>query len=114
MADRDTVLQMRREVEQIYISDEVLEYILRLMEATRQHSRILQGGSPRATLALAAMSRAAAYGAGRDFVTPREVQAVFTDVTAHRLIWTPDASAYGARSRVLLEILQKVAAPQMR
>jgi len=114
VADREAVLQMRREVEQVYINDEVLDYILRLTEATRRHSRILQGGSPRATLALAAMARAAAYGAGREFVTPREVQAVFIDVTAHRLIWTPEAADRAARERVMLEILQNTAAPQMR
>ena len=54
------LLALRAQAGQVYVSDEVLDYIVRLVGATRSHPMILQGASPRATLAVAAMSRAAA------------------------------------------------------
>ena len=75
----------------VYLSDEVLDYIVRLVGATRSHPLILQGGSPRATLAVAAVSRAAALVRGRDYVIPEDVSELFRDTVAHRLLLAPGA-----------------------
>ena len=56
------------------LSDQVLEYLVALVGATRNHPAILQGGSPRATLSLAAISRSYAFLQGRDYVVPEDVQ----------------------------------------
>lgn len=77
---------MRAAVDRVYLSDAVCEYIVRLIGATREHPLIVQGASPRATLAVAAMSRAAAFVRGRDYVTPDDVRLVFADTISHRLL----------------------------
>ena len=61
------LLALRAQAGQVYVSDEVLDYIVRLVGATRSHPMILQGASPRATLALTAMAKAAALVRGRDY-----------------------------------------------
>ncbi|MDY4181069.1 MAG: MoxR family ATPase [Pseudoflavonifractor sp.] len=80
---------LRRTVDRVYLSEAVCDYIVRLISATRNHPLIVQGASPRATLALAAMSRAAAFVRGRDYVVPDDVALVFRDTIAHRLILSP-------------------------
>ena len=78
-----------RAADAVYLSDEVLDYIVRLVGATRDHPLIVQGGSPRATLAVAAVSRAAALVQGRDYVIPEDVAGLFRDVVTHRLLLAP-------------------------
>ena len=80
---------MRTAVDRVYLSDAVCEYIVRLIGATREHPLIVQGASPRATLAVAARSRAAAFVRGRDYVTPDDVRLVFADTISHRLLLSP-------------------------
>ena len=80
---------MRAAVDRVYLSDAVCEYIVRPIGATREHPLIVQGASPRATLAVAAMSRAAAFVRGRDYVTPDDVRLVFADTVSHRLLLSP-------------------------
>ncbi|MCI8525457.1 MAG: MoxR family ATPase [Oscillospiraceae bacterium] len=103
---------LRRQVEGVYISDEVLQYMVRLIGATRNHPRIAQGASPRASLALASVSRACAYLHDRDYVVPEDVRTMFQDTVAHRLI----LSAGGAQEAGALvqEILGGVEAPRIR
>ena len=97
------LLEMCREVERVHISDEVLRYIVRLTGATRSDPQIAQGASPRATLAVAAASRAAAFLRGRDYVLPEDVQCIWVDAVAHRLILAPgaEADANAAAQRLL-------------
>ncbi len=88
--------EARRQVAEVYLKDEVGAYIVSLVSATRANPLVHQGGSPRATLAVAAMSRAAAWVQGRDYVLPGDVQAVFRDTVAHRLLLTGRGTAEGA------------------
>lgn len=69
----------------ITISDSIIEYILRLVNYTRSSQQFSDSLSPRASIALAAASKAYAFISGRDFVLPDDVQAVFAPVCAHRL-----------------------------
>lgn len=105
--------QLRCDIEQIYVADEVLDYLLRLVDATRHNPAILLGASPRATLALTAVSRASAFVKGRDYVLPDDVASVFVDVVDHRLIYAPNAQIKG-QAGPLREILQTVPAPKLR
>ena len=104
---------LRAQAGQVYLSDPVLDYIVRLVGATRAHPLIAQGASPRASLALAAMSKAAALMRGRDYVNPEDVADVFADVVSHRLILSPRAQAEGG-FRPAEDILRQVAAPQVK
>ena len=110
VVDREGLLALREKAGAVYLSDEVLDYIVRLVGATREHPMILQGASPRATLALAAMAKAAALVRGRDYVNPEDVELVFPDVVPHRLLLSPRAE--GDKSfDPAAELLAKVPAP---
>ncbi|MFQ9915640.1 MAG: AAA family ATPase [Flavonifractor plautii] len=97
---------------QVYVSDEVLDYIVRLVGATRSHPMILKGASPRATLALTAMAKAAALVRGRDYVLPEDVSLVFGDVVPHRLLLSPRAEADRSFDPAS-ELLERVPAPRI-
>lgn len=76
---------LQREAEQIYVHDEIYDYIVSLVEETRKPGYFAEGASPRATIALLRMARAMARLAGRDFVTAQDVQSVLKDVLGHRV-----------------------------
>ena len=111
---RDQLAHLREMVDNIHISDEVLQYIVRLINATRTHPRLAQGASPRATLAVAAASRAAAFLRGRDYVIPEDVQCIWRDVIAHRLIPIPGSEGTITGGTVAAEILKAVNPPRIR
>ena len=112
VVDREGLLALREKAGAVYLSDEVLDYIVRLVGATREHPMVLQGASPRATLALAAMAKAAALVRGRDYVNPEDVELVFPDVVPHRLLLSPRAE--GDKSfDPAAELLAKVPAPRI-
>lgn len=105
---------MRTEVDQVHINPELLEYIVSLVRATRNHSAILQGASPRASIALAGISKALAYLQGRDYITPKDITPVFADTLAHRLILKPEAESAGVTAAsVLAGILSSVHPPRI-
>ena len=109
--DLDGLAALRDRADRVYVSDEVLDYIIRLVNATRTHPMIVQGASPRASLALTALAKAAALVLGRDYVNPEDVSMVFADVVAHRLILSPRAEASGGFD--LSEILRQVQPPKI-
>jgi MoxR-like ATPase len=111
--DAQGLERLRQQVEQVYLSDAVLDYLLRLIDATRHHPAIRQGASPRATLALTAVSQAAAFVHGRDYVVPEDGKAVFRDVIDHRMVYAPRA-VREERGDPLGEILRSVKAPAIR
>ncbi|NCE64727.1 MoxR family ATPase [Pseudoflavonifractor sp. 524-17] len=104
---------IRLQVDRVYVSDPVCDYIVRLMTATRTHPMIAQGGSPRATLAVTAMAKAAACVRGRDYVTPEDVHLVFQDTVAHRLILSP-RYAETQSAGPLEEILRGIQPPAVK
>ena len=112
MADKGGLASMRQECDRVYVSDKILEYIIRLNNATRNDPAILQGASPRASLAVTSMAKAAAWVQGRDYVLPADVKLIYPATVAHRIILTPDAEAAGRKAEALVEsILKSVSAP---
>ena len=112
MADKGGLAAMRQEAERTYVSDKILEYIIRLNNATRNNPAILQGASPRASLAVTSMAKAAAWVQGRDYVLPADVKLIYLATVTHRVILTPDAEAAGRKAEaVIQEILKAVPAP---
>ena len=112
---RDQLCALQDTVEKTFISDSVVSYIVRLISATREDGEIQRGASPRATLAVASMSKAVAQLRGRDYVVPADVREVFTQCVAHRLILTPRAQTQGITGeQVLQRILETVPAPRLR
>lgn len=112
---REDLVRIQNEVEATFLSESVVQYIVALVSATRNHPDILRGASPRATLSVTAMAKAVACLRGRDFVTPGDVKEVFSHTLAHRLLLSPKAEAQGKASQaVLQEILAATPAPKLR
>ena len=106
------LLDLQRQTAVVTMKDPILEYITRLAAATRAHGWIQLGVSPRGALAVSKMARACAMVRGRDYVIPEDVQAVFSDVCAHRILLSQKARTERKTAQdVLAQILQDVAAP---
>lgn len=114
VVSREELLEIRRAAENIYIKDEMIEYIVSLCEKTRNDPMILQGASPRASLALTALSKATAWIQGRDYVLPRDVRFVFHDCIEHRLIWSQEVHDPAEKEQALGKIFASVKAPVIK
>lgn len=111
---RRDLLQIQEMVENTYIHDAVYEYIAALVQKTREGDMLSLGVSPRGTIALANMSKAAAYLSGRDYVIPDDVKKVFCDVTKHRMLLAPKARLNRTTmDDVARGILTSVSAPRL-
>lgn len=112
---RDELLQMQSEVRAVHAKDVVLDYITRLCMASRQHAMLDVGISPRGALFLDRMAKANAYLEDRDYVTGEDVQAVFCDACAHRVIPSQKARLSGAAAhQVIRELLATVEIPDRK
>ncbi|MDY0397814.1 MAG: MoxR family ATPase [Desulfuromonas thiophila] len=112
--------QARRQVLQVHLAEALEEYLVQLVLATRDPapwgedlaSAIDYGASPRATIALDRCSRARAWLAGRDFVTPDDIQSLAPDVLRHRILLRYEAEARGLRPDALIaRLLERLPVP---
>jgi MoxR-like ATPase len=111
----DDLLAMQRQVEDIFVDEDIEQYLVDLTTKTRNHPQVAVGASPRGTLALLKMSRAWAAIQGRTFVLPDDVKIFVKPALNHRLILRPDLwSVPHAADRILTEILQSVPVPVIR
>ncbi len=112
---REELIAIQDLVEQTYLQENVVQYIVALSGATRNSPDILRGASPRATLSVTAMAKAVARLRGRDYVIPGDVKEVFVHTVAHRLLLSPKAEAQGRTAeQILQEVLGRVPAPRLR
>jgi MoxR-like ATPase len=103
------ILAMQELVHGVHVEHEVLDYVVRLSQFTRQHSRVYLGASPRASLALIQAARARALASGRPFVIPDDIKALAVPVLAHRLVLTPEAEMESvARESIIESALEQV------
>ncbi|MBR4205942.1 MAG: MoxR family ATPase [Clostridia bacterium] len=112
VADASALCAMQTEVTSVYIKEELLRYLIRLVTATREHPMILRGASPRATLSLTAMAKAAAYIRGRDYVVPQDIVTVYARTIEHRLLLAPEAQS-GSADELLRGIVRSVPEPRI-
>ena len=111
--DKNDLLAMQQQVDEVYMSDEIRRYIVELSRATRQDSRLTLGLSPRASLAVAGMARAAAFLSGRNYVAPQDITAIFADAARHRLCLTEQARTGGDTvQNILDDVLHTVPRPR--
>jgi MoxR-like ATPase len=115
---QEAIFAARNEILGLYMADAVEEYLVQLVMATRTPAKfdpelaqwLTYGASPRGSIALDRCARAHAWLAGRDFVSPEDIQAVLFDVLRHRIILSFEAEAAGIdQDRVLQRILDVVA-----
>ena len=113
VTDAAGILSLTRSAEQVLIDPAIVDYLLRLVRATREHPSLIQGGSPRASIALARTAKTQALLSGRDFVVPDDVKAVAAPVLRHRLRLGVDAELEGQTvESVLAQLLEHVEAPR--
>ncbi|QLF94780.1 MoxR family ATPase [Pseudomonas sp. ABC1] len=115
---QQTIFAVRKEILGLYMADAVEEYLVQLIMATRTPAKfdselaewIAYGASPRGSIALDRCARVHAWLAGRDFVSPEDIQAMLFDVLRHRMILSFEAEAAGIdHDRVIQRILDVVA-----
>lgn len=112
---KDELLDLVQQTRTVEANDRIFDYITTLAEATRTHPMVELGVSPRGALALCRMAKAHAFLAGRDFVVPEDVAAVFPDVCAHRLILSAKARMMEEKAETILsEILRSVDMPVLK
>jgi MoxR-like ATPase len=99
----EDVLALRHAVTQVHASDALVNYVQALLTETRRHPQVQVGLSPRAGLALLRAARALALLRGRDYALPEDIQAVFEEVAAHRLVPQGDTTDRVALARSILK-----------
>ena len=108
VVEASRLIELQREVWEIYVDSSLQDYIVNLVAATRNHSDIILGASPRASLALFKSAQALAAIQGRDHVIPDDIQQLVPVVLTHRLLIAPEAELRGRTIRgVLDDILEK-------
>lgn len=106
------LIELKQTVENVFIHDNIYEYIARLVTATRDNPYIELGISPRGTIACTKMAKAWAFLQGRNYVMPEDVEAIFADVTKHRLVLNTKARVtHLTEDTVLGEIIAGVKQP---
>ena len=112
VATPQDVIAMQEAAKEIYVDQVVRQYIVSLVEATRQHRDVALGASPRASLGLFRASRAMALVQDRDYVIPDDIKTLADSVIGHRLILSASARMRGMRSAdVVDDLLNQVAVP---
>lgn len=107
------VLSLQKIAEQITVDDQILQYVVKLVRATRSWSGIARGAGPRACIALLAAARAYALISNNTFVTPDDVKKMFIPALRHRILLSPELAIEGiAAERILHNILLQVDAPR--
>lgn len=112
--DRETLMRMQSETEEVHVSEEMERYIVDVVRATRTHRSVEIGASPRGSLSLMRLSMAGACIRGRDFITPDDVKEFAANALAHRLILKPDPWLRGVRTEnIIAEVLEHVHVPKV-
>ncbi len=114
IVDRDALEQMRQAAGRVHVSEPIMQYIIKLVNATRKHPQLLQGASPRATLAVTAVSRSVAFLRSRDYVVPEDVQTIWVDAVAHRLLMVPGAERSANVQEIAHAALRQVDSPKIQ
>lgn len=107
--------KLQEEAADVFCQEALLDYIVHLVEATRENEYLTQGISPRGSIALLKMAKAHAFFKERDFVTPEDIDAVFYSVCNHRLQLSTRARAAGKSTETVLEdILLSLPIPKLK
>ena len=105
---------MQQKTGEVFCKDELLDYIVKLIEATRGNQWVFQGISPRGSLALLKMARAHAFMEDRDYVVPEDIHEVFYSVANHRMQLSTAAKAAGKTAfDVTEQVLSQIPIPRI-
>lgn len=106
------VVEAQRSVRTVHVDPKISQYILQIVQLSRQHEHLNLGGSPRASIALFRASQALAAVRGRNFVLPDDVKMIAPPIMAHRIILKPESRLRKVTAEAVVnEILASVAVP---
>ena len=110
----DELTEFQEKTKRVFVHDALYDYMVSIVEKTREHDYFVSGASPRGTIALLRMSRAMAIMDGRDFVTAEDVQRVAVDVLSHRVRISNRAAAEGKKAdSCIRQVLMETAPPRI-
>ena len=113
IATVEDILALRLQAQGVRVEDNVLDYLLDLVERTRQHPDLVLGASPRSTVAWLNATKACACLSGRDYVIPDDVKEVATPLLRHRLVLKPEAQLDSVQiDEVIASILKQISVPR--
>ena len=113
LADETILAAAADVVKSVKLVDDVVDYIVRLVRATRETADLENGASPRAAIMLASAARARAAIAGRDYVIPDDVKALAPSVLRHRTLLSPAAEIEGRQVDAIIEdLVDRTEAPR--
>jgi MoxR-like ATPase len=115
VATNEDILYLQKKVRMVHVEKELNEYIVKLVNATRNNSFILLGGSIRASLALQRVAQATALINGRDYIIPEDVRENVIIVLSHRITLTSSARANNCtEQQIISDILKTIQVPKVR
>lgn len=110
---KEELANSRSLIEKVYIKSELIDYIAQIVHATRNNADLFLGASPRASMSILKTSKALSAIAGRDFVTPEDIQRVAYPVLNHRIILTPEREMEGLSPEDIIKgIIQNLEVPR--
>lgn len=115
VATAEEIMKIQQAIGLVYISDDILKYIINITSATREYEGVVMGASPRGSIALTQAACGMAILEGRNFVTPDDVKRLAPYVLAHRMIMKNRSGAKGTTATdVIDEILHTVKVPKIK
>ncbi len=113
VATVEDIISWREQVQQVQVAENILDYLLSLIEQTRQHSDLALGASPRSAVAWLQAAKANSWLLERNYVTPDDVKEVAFPLLRHRLILQPEAQLDGVEiENAIRSILKQVPVPR--
>lgn len=113
VCDFEDIVRCRREIADVKVSEEIINYITSIVRATRNSPNLILGASPRASIALLLASKTYAAMQGRGFVIPEDIKDLSLPILRHRVILKPEAGIEGlGNDDVIKGILSKVEVPR--
>ena len=115
VAEPESIRELQTRVRSIWVDALIKQYIVQITNATRNHSAVYLGASPRGSIALFRTAQAQALMVGRDYVLPDDVKALAYPALGHRIIVSPSAQARGVNAQAVVEeVVGRVAVPGAR
>ncbi len=111
VCEKAALAQLQRQCREVFVHEELMNYLVDVVQATRKHARIESGVSPRGTLAYLRASQAYAMVQGREYVVPEDMKAVAVPVLAHRIRLKSGLSESRAAEQAILDVLDQVPVP---
>jgi len=109
VTDPTSIIDMQHKAKEIFVEEDIIDYITDIVFYTRENANVLLGGSPRASIALLKTSKVKAMIHGRDYVIPDDIKELTPHILNHRVILTPEAELEGLKPlNIINEALETV------